>query len=603
MPATRGPTNGSRRRALSVLSVLPVTIYGVLLIPTLDVRAAPEPVTPSLQTVELGRSTLTKIDPVAHLGNVASDRTTPQLRPQDEDTAVFASETLETDPFRLVALTWSGDQLPASTQILVRMRSAGDWSPWTELHDDGHGPDSDDAEATLSRRGTEPVFAKASDAVEVRIETPARSLPADVRIDLVDPGDSPADSAVGINSASSAQAADLTKPTIYTRADWGADENLREPGNPDYGAIHGMFVHHTAGTNSYARSDVPAIIRSIYAYHVNGRGWRDIGYNFLIDHFGRIWEGRFGGMTKAVVGAHTANYNGNSFGASVLGTYTTHAPESAMLSAYQRLIAWKFAIHGVKPTVKFAYPGQRTLPTISGHRDTKATECPGARLYARLGTIRLGVQSILNRTAVTSTLDLRSATDSTRPGARIYFTPVWRTASGVGIDGTVSLQRRTNGSWSHVKRVTVRNGYGIVSVVPVANTTYRLRSNPATSPLNVPRVGSSWKRITVGSNAATVLLVGPSTVTRGHSAELHITWLWRGEDVDGKINLQRMTADGLRWTHLRQVTVTNGAATTTITPSSTHIYRLRASSARSPAGVSTAHPSGTSNERRVVVQE
>ena len=109
-------------------------------------------------------------------------------------------------------------------------------------------------------------------------------------------------------------------PTIYSRADWGADERLRDC-CVEYGEVHAGFVHHTVNANGYSRAEVPAILRGIYAYHTQSRGWRDIGYNFLIDRFGRIWEGRYGGITLPVVGAHTLNYNENSFAASAIGNY------------------------------------------------------------------------------------------------------------------------------------------------------------------------------------------------------------------------------------------------------------------------------------------
>jgi hypothetical protein len=130
-------------------------------------------------------------------------------------------------------------------------------------------------------------------------------------------------------------------------------------------------------------------------YHVTGRGWRDIGYNFLIDKFGRIWEGRYGGMTRAVVGVHTLGYNSYAFGAAVLGTYNAKSPEPEVLSAYENLIAWKFALHKVDPHATIAYPGLAALHGISGHRDGFATECPGDELYGELSTIRQGVSPAL----------------------------------------------------------------------------------------------------------------------------------------------------------------------------------------------------------------
>ena len=115
---------------------------------------------------------------------------------------------------------------------------------------------------------------------------------------------------------------------IYSRAQWGADESMRD-GSPSYFEVHGGFVHHTVNANDYKRKDVPAIIRSIYAYHTQSRGWSDIGYNFLVDRFGRIWEGRYGGVDRPVVGAHTLNYNSYSFAMSAIGNFELVQPSAA----------------------------------------------------------------------------------------------------------------------------------------------------------------------------------------------------------------------------------------------------------------------------------
>jgi hypothetical protein len=131
---------------------------------------------------------------------------------------------------------------------------------------------------------------------------------------------------------------------------------------------------------------VPAILRGIYAYHTQTRGWRDIGYNFLIDRFGRIWEGRYGGVALPVVGAHTLNYNENSFAASAIGNYQIAQPSAAMLDAYERLYAWKLSLHGVRPDTKQLVAG-RTFNAISGHRDAAQTACPGVHLYRKIPTI------------------------------------------------------------------------------------------------------------------------------------------------------------------------------------------------------------------------
>ncbi|MGN6754693.1 MAG: cell wall-binding repeat-containing protein, partial [Intrasporangium sp.] len=164
---------------------------------------------------------------------------------------------------------------------------------------------------------------------------------------------------------------------------------IRDQSYPAYGRVRAAFVHHTVNANDYTADQVPGIIRGIYTYHVKGNGWRDIGYNFLVDRFGRIWEGRWGGVDKAVVGAHTYGLNSDVFAASVIGNYETAQPSSATVTALARLIAWKASIHHFDVQGRTTING-KTYDNISGHRDAKDnyTECPGKYLYAKLPTIR-----------------------------------------------------------------------------------------------------------------------------------------------------------------------------------------------------------------------
>ncbi|MET8766399.1 peptidoglycan recognition protein [Streptomyces sp. NPDC004658] len=188
------------------------------------------------------------------------------------------------------------------------------------------------------------------------------------------------------------------RPRIVTRRGWGADESLRERGFVYTKKIKAAFVHHTATGNAYTCAQAPSVIRGIYRYHVKSMGWRDIGYNFLVDKCGTLYEGRAGGVAKAVLGAHTRGFNTDSMGIAVIGTYGTARPPSAAVTAIARLTAWKLGLYGVDPGAKTyltsgggnLYPKGKNvrLNVISGHRDGFATECPGKQLYAKLGTAR-----------------------------------------------------------------------------------------------------------------------------------------------------------------------------------------------------------------------
>jgi uncharacterized protein with LGFP repeats len=201
--------------------------------------------------------------------------------------------------------------------------------------------------------------------------------------------------------------ASATQPAIITRQEWGARERLRRCG--PYYAEEGLkmaYVHHTVNSNRYSASRADDLIRGIYAYHVKGRNYCDIAYNFLIDRFGRIYEGRYGGMEQPVVGGHAMGFNTGSTGIAALGTFTSAPPPKAMVKAYQRLLAWRLDVAHLRPTAKAVMEsgggyaqkfkkGQMVkLPVISGHRQTGYTTCPGGRLYARLGVIRRAAQTM-----------------------------------------------------------------------------------------------------------------------------------------------------------------------------------------------------------------
>ena len=162
-------------------------------------------------------------------------------------------------------------------------------------------------------------------------------------------------------------------------------------------------MHHTVNTNTYSADQAAGLVRGIYAYHVNGNGWCDIGYQFLVDRFGRLYEGRFGGDYKNVVGAQAQGFNMQSFGISSIanhdpGTSGAAAPSSAVLSAIGKLIGWKAWLNGWDPSTSVSYTSAGssrwtegtviTKPRVSGHRDFNLTTCPGDLMFSKLSSIR-----------------------------------------------------------------------------------------------------------------------------------------------------------------------------------------------------------------------
>jgi hypothetical protein len=337
------------------------------------------------------------------------------------------SSSLTTTPqkvtgFGEVGVTWAhGVAVPETgLQVTARTRTGGRWTDWSDVpYDPDHGPDPGSAEARHARPGTDPVLVGEVGRVQVRVVS-HQPLPADMQLAVISPGHArrsteeraaiDTSTMDGDNGSDSVYAAPATAPTsttdgtgdtaqlaaavftprpvIYSRQQWGADERIRGKSSLHYGDVHAGFVHHTVNANGYTRAEVPGILRSIYAYHVKSRGWSDIGYNYLVDRFGRIWEGRYGGVDRAVVGAHTLGYNDDSFAASAIGNYQIVKPSPAMIQAYATLFAWKLSMHGVNAASTHQWVTSRWFQAINGHRDAASTLCPGQYLYDKIPTIR-----------------------------------------------------------------------------------------------------------------------------------------------------------------------------------------------------------------------
>jgi hypothetical protein len=342
---------------------------------------------------------------VRSLEVVLGDELLPWLSPRR-----WRSAHLPTSTHSMVAFTWQARA--GDPHLHIRSRVAGAWLPWRPVHVLHDLPDADSHEGT-GVVGTELVWIGASDGIQVEVRG---DRPEDLTLVLLYPARRASDVALtprrrkvartNRTSRSGTEPA-VPQPALLTRSDWGADERLRD-GSPRYNTtIQQVHVHHTVNSNDYAESDVPAMIRGMYAYHTSSLGWSDIGYNFLVDRFGRIWVGRAGGATRPVRGAHTLGFNATSTGVSAIGNFELVTPTTAMLNAIVRLAAWKLDLYGRTPTAeaevrsegsdKFRANVVVDLPVIDGHRDTNDTACPGQHLYDALPVIRRRAKERIDR--------------------------------------------------------------------------------------------------------------------------------------------------------------------------------------------------------------
>lgn len=404
-------------------------------------------------------------------------------------------------PVAVAGVTFT-DAPPAGTVVQYRTRATGSgWQAWEAIDSDSVSRLVDrtgDGSAVDAEGGSDPIVLAGAAQVQVRVLAPKGSKPVAARLSIIDPGTAAQDSKVGTAAPGTAHAA-AARPTIYTRAQWGADESLRK-NSPTYTAVRGVIVHHTAGTNNYTSAQVPAILRGIYAFHTKDRGWDDIGYNMLVDKFGRIWEGRFGGLAFGVQGAHASGWNKETMGISYMGDTNRAAATSAGVGAMQRAIAWKAGVHGFDPDGSSDIYG-RWRPVIQGHRNVGTTSCPGASLYALLPSIRRASAQLAG------TYGGSGATPMTMPTAGLQAsdvlmrgrTNVLLKTSPVGSTGMSYSTQISSRDWRPYDKVLSAgdfdgDGFGDVLARHAASGDLYLFPGNSQAQLGVPtRVGTGWQ--------------------------------------------------------------------------------------------------------------
>ncbi len=199
-----------------------------------------------------------------------------------------------------------------------------------------------------------------------------------------------------------------TMPGIMTRAQWGAlPYDTAHCGAPQYASqLKFAVVHHSDTPNTDSAASGPARVRSIQLYHMGTLGYCDIAYNFLIDRYGVIYEGRDGGMDKPVIAAHAGGFNTGSVGVALLGTFSSVGPTAAQYNSLVHLLRWRLSVGRVDPAAGFGtiagdFSGSRFpagfstvfLNAIIGHRDVDLTDCPGNSMYGMLTRLRSDVQA------------------------------------------------------------------------------------------------------------------------------------------------------------------------------------------------------------------
>ncbi len=455
------------------------------------------------------------------------------------------------------AVSALGVRAPEDADVRVRTAESldGDWSDWrTAVRTIDEAPDLGSDERTdVTPRSL--LWVGEARALQVAV---ANAGLGDVRILAIDslglgPLASVTRRALGVASAGlaapgampAAHAAGM--PSIITRDRWGAARG----GSPSYAnSARYALVHHTVTSNRYSAGDAPGIVRSIQHYHMRGQGWKDIGYNFLVDRHGQIFEGRAGGMNRPVVGAHAAGFNAGSIGVALIGDHRNGGLTEAAVNALRDLLAWLCTTHGIDPQATSVetssgssrYPrgAHARFDCLSGHRDASQTSCPGNVSYHTLPDLRGAVAALLGGATATqpeaprlprlggqdaiATAILVSKTAFGRGEAahvvvandRIF---VDAAAGGplAGPHGPVLLNRPD--------ALDARVGDEIARVLPEGHTVYLLGGVSSLSPQLERELAERWmvRRIAGADRTSTAALVAERVVAARHNRTALVT--------------------------------------------------------------------------------
>ncbi|MGI8462531.1 MAG: N-acetylmuramoyl-L-alanine amidase [Solirubrobacterales bacterium] len=278
--------------------------------------------------------------------------------------------------FDLVGLTGAGEPVEVRARLV-----GGDWSRWVE---------------TNSR---EPVWTGGSDELQIRSrgEAPRGEIGyVNVSGDAT-AGDRALNGARGALNTAFVSVASVLAPAsatgeapfdVVNRTEWDPDNNC-VPKAPVEGEVRAGVVHHTVNANDYTAAEASGVVLAICRYHRYSNGWNDIGYNALVDRFGNVYAGRAGGLANAIIGAHTAGFNSQTFGVASIGDHTVHGLSKPAIDSITDLLAWKLSLHGIdglgtsKVTSaggagnKYSSGTRVATAEVTRHRRFNETACPG----------------------------------------------------------------------------------------------------------------------------------------------------------------------------------------------------------------------------------
>ncbi len=293
----------------------------------------------------------------------------------------YSNPLKDASPFLAYAFSWTGE----TTSFQIRFSDDNsNWGKWETILVDDHLGD----QASMRRVSRLYTTEQTKTFFQVAADNFDLSHMEQLTIHFFDPGQTPLEKQ-WLPSAPTKPV--CAQPEFLSRNDWCCVSSCPPDATPQLTEATHVIVHHSAGTNN--SPDWSATVRAIWNLHVNVNGWDDIGYNWLIDPTGRIYEGRGDGA----LGAHFCGKNSKTLGVCLLGTFTHRAPSGAAIESLNRLIAWKSLENNIDPRgISYHNSSGALLDNISGHRDGCSTECPGSNFYPLIPQLRREIADLVD---------------------------------------------------------------------------------------------------------------------------------------------------------------------------------------------------------------
>ena len=483
-----------------------------------------------------------------------------------------------------LGVTWHA-QIPAGATLALEVQSSLDgqtWTPWRLLEPAEDGPIRHNSYSSDLVLGRASVFRYRVALAEIT----AGALPQLEQIHVV----CLTTQAVEPSSAWAKESPRPTvaEPDIVARAGWGADESIMT-WPADYRHPQAIILHHTGMPLNGV--DPSVLVRSLYYYDAVVRQRGDLGYNYLVDPQGKIYEGRAGGFD--VVGSHAGRFDWGSIGIALIGDYGQESVTSEALDSLTDLLAWRCAELYIDPMQEQATFIDQVLPTVMSHRDCEATTCAGDALQALLPTIRQ--RALEKMQQISPHLEIVAPSEDSyvhavvRPelNASAVVTKVTYYVDGApvghdeGLPGTWRWDTLTVNDGPHTLRIAIENAVGIHEdqvQVTVDNTV------PGGT-VSAPR----W----IASPSLSLSLQSDDAV----SVLLSNDWVWEGEALlhppdSGREVPDSQALNGLAWQGLGGVDAPGGwyGPYTCDLPSWTDYvicFRIKVADATLPIGLAT----------------